>query len=183
MKVRKTIVGSQIGVQPPGGEDRQHPSPTSLSTCLEVSERLKSFSRPRLHSSQASALTLPLLSHANMPTCCYVSLLRNWDTTQKRVPLSYSITLFEGGVLLALLACVQQRVKACRWGIRCWGALGISYPGWLHWAGKVTCLFYNTVCWTNAWSRTFLHLYTGPKFPFHCNQQKSFRLETTLQKC
>lgn len=128
MKVRKTIVGSQIGVQPPGGEDRLHPSPTSLSTCLEVSERLKSFSRPRLHSSQDSALTLLLLSHANMPTCCYISPLCNWDTTQKRLPLS-CFTLFERGVLLlALLACVQRRVEACRWGIRCWRALGISYP-------------------------------------------------------
>lgn len=173
MKVHKTIVGCQIGVQPPGGEDRQHPSPTSLSTCLEVSERLKSFSRPRLHSSQASALTLPLLSHANMPTCFYDSPLCHWDTTQKRgtTELQHHPVWVRGvitGFSTVWRPAGGESVEASH---TLDGSTGLERS---HLPFSTVCW-----CWTSACFRTALHLYTGPKTPFNYNQQKPFRLETT----
>ncbi len=162
MKVRKTIVGSQIGVKPPGGEDRRHPSPTSLSTCLEVSERLKSFSRPRLHSLQASALTLPLLSHANMLLHLPAAQLR-YDIKKVTTELQHH-PVWERGVIIGPSCLRSAESGGLQGGNQMLRSPRHLIPWWLHWAGKVSRVFFTTtVCRTNARSRTVLHLFCNKK--------------------
>lgn len=82
-------------------------------------------------------LQLQPFRSSDMRTYQHAAPLRHWDL--KTVPLRMSITpcLSEECYYWPFLP-----VEAFRWRIRCWGALGISYHGWLQWAGKVTCAFF-----------------------------------------